>query len=134
MAITTFAQFTNGLAGLSVTGVNRSYDHPPASIDTADLPALWIMLPSNDEPSFTFEGQGGWATLTCDVIIAVEPVGQNTQSANYDLTITILDNLCDALRDADIGRSKLTWAINTNVTIEISGTTYWAIVATVEGR
>ena len=133
-AITTFATFTSSLAALSVTGVKRKFTHPPASVGTADLPAMYPGLPGGDSAPVVFSGNDFWPILRCDLIVVVEPVAQNTQSANYDNTITILDGLLTALRNADIGRAKLEWAINANVQIVIADVTYWAVIATVEGR
>jgi hypothetical protein len=81
----------------------------------------------------TYQTNGGWPQMTCDLIIAVEPVGQNTQSANYDNMVTAMDNLSTALRGASIGRGPLTWTITGNVQIAVAGTTYWAVIATVTG-
>lgn len=133
-AITSYATFTGGLADLSVTGVTRVFDNPPASIGTADLPAMWVGLPRGDEPAFTFTGAGGWAALTCEIVIAVEPVNQGTQIQNYAAMIAQMDYLATALRAADIGRSKLTWTITGNAQVQVSDTVYWAVIATVEGR
>ena len=132
-AITTYSTFTTALAGLSVTGVERSYTHPPTALSTADLPAMWPGLPSGDEPMLTYQTNGGWPEMTCDLIIAVEPVGQNTQSANYTDMLTSMDNLSTALRTASIGRGPLTWNITGNVQVDVAGTTYWAVIATVTG-
>jgi hypothetical protein len=133
VAITTYSSFTTALAALSVTGVERRYTYPPTALSTADLPAQWPGLPSGNEPMLTFQTNGGWPEMTCDLIIAVEPVGQNTQSANYNSMITAIDNLSTALRGASIGRGPLTWNITGNVQIAVAGTTYWAVIATVTG-
>lgn len=132
--ITSYATFTSGLAALSVTGVKRKFTEPPASIGTGDLPAQWPGLPSGDEPQMTFGGGGGWPVLRADLVIAIEPVGQNTQSANYAATVAAMDNLSAALRSASIGRSNLVWSITSNVQVVVSDVTYWAVIATVEGR
>jgi len=132
--ITSYSTYTVALAALSVTGVTRKFTHPPASLATADLPAMWPGLPSGNEPAFTFQTSGGWPTLICDLTVAVEPVAQSTQSSNYDLMITIIDNLSTALRAASIGRSLLTWIITGNAQVTVAGTTYWAVIATVSGK
>jgi len=132
-AITSYATFTTALAELSVTGVTRAFTHPPESLGTADLPALWPGLPSGNEPMLTFQTKGGWPEMTCDLVVAVEPVPQNIQSANYDDMITIIDNLSTALRAASIGRGPLTWTIAGNAQVTVAGTIYWAVIATVTG-
>lgn len=134
MTITSYTTFAGALAALSVTGVTRNLTTPPASIETADLPAMWPGLPRGEEPPFTFQTSGGWPEITCELIIAVEPIGQSTQSANYTATLSIMDALCTALRGAEIGRSLLRWTINTNVQVVVGSTTYWAVVATVTGN
>jgi hypothetical protein len=133
-AITSYATFTTALAALTVTGVTRKLDAPPTSIGTADLPAMWPGLPRGEEPPMTFQAGGGWPAMFCDLVIALEPVGQNTQSANYAATVTMMDNLSTALRGANIGRASLRWSITANVQVDVSGTPYWAVIATIEGR
>lgn len=132
-AITTYASFVTALAALTVTGVTRKYSSPPASLNTADLPAMWPGLPRGDEPRMTFEGGGGWPALFCDLVIALEPYGGNTQLANFTATVAMFDNLSSALRSASIGRSGLRWSITADA-VDVSGTPYWAVMATIEGR
>ena len=135
MAIgSTLKTLTDGLAALTVTGVTRKFTEPPASLGSADLPAQWPGLPSADMTVMTFAGGRGWDPVRCDLVIAVEAVGQNTQSANYAATITIVDNLRAALEGASIGNGKLTGTITANVQVQVADTTYWAVIATVEGR
>jgi hypothetical protein len=135
---TTYAAFTAALAALTVTGVTRKFANPPAAVDTADLPALWPGLPSGTEPLMTFATgsgtSGGWPAMRCDLIVALEPVGQNTQAANYAATVAMLDNLSSTLRGNHIGRGPMTWAITANVQINVSGNLYWAVIATIEIR
>lgn len=134
MVITSYETFIAGLTGLTVTGISRTFTEPPTSISSADLPAMYPGLPSGEETAMTFQTSGGWPTLTCDLIVAVEAVAQDTQSANFSATVEIMDNLSSALRLASIGRSALTWMITANVQVQIAGTTYWAVVATVNGK
>jgi len=133
-AITSYATFTAALAALSVTGVTRKFTYPPASVGTADLPAMYPALPRGLEGGFTFTGGGGWPQMFCDLIVLLEPVGQNTQSANYAATIAMVDNVSAALRAANIGRAKLNWEITTNVQVAVADSAYWAVITTVEAR
>lgn len=134
MTITTYKAFTTALAGLSVTGVKRKFKEPPTSIGTADIPAMWPGLPHGEESAITFTGEGGWSSCICDLVIAVEPAAQDTQTSNYAKTMTIIDALSTALRSTSIGRAKLGWAITANVQVAVAGTPYWAVIATVVGR
>jgi hypothetical protein len=72
--------------------------------------------------------------MFCDLIVLLEPVGQNTQSANYAATIAMIDNVSAALRAANIGRAKLNWEITTNVQVAVADSAYWAVITTVEAR
>lgn len=133
-AITTYATYTAALAALSVSGVTRKYTEPPASIGTADLPAMWPSLPHGSETPLTFAGGGGWPVLVCDLVIAIEAVNQGTQAQNYAAMIAQLDYMNTALRAASIGRAKLSWTITANAQVQVADTTYWAVIATIEGR
>jgi hypothetical protein len=131
---TTYASFSAALAALTVTGVTRKFTYPPPSLATADLPASWPGLPSGNEPMMTFQTAGGWPALTCDLVVALEPTAQNTQSANYAATVAMMDNLSTALRSGTIGRGPMTWTITANVQIQVADVTYWAVIATIEIR
>ena len=132
--ITSYETFIEALTDLTVTGITRTFTEPPNSIGSADLPAMWPGLPSGEEIPMTFQTAGGWPTLTCDLIVAVEAVAQDTQSANFSATVEIMDNLSSALRLASIGRAALTWTITANAQVQVAGVTYWAVIATVSGK
>jgi len=131
---TTYATFTSAIAALTVTGVTRKFTYPPASVETADLPCSYPALPRSIEDGWTFTGGGGWPAMFCDLVILLEPVGQNTQSANYAALIAMVDNLLTALRAASIGRAKINWEITTNVQVQVHDAAYWAIITTIEAR
>jgi hypothetical protein len=135
-AITSYAAFAAALAVLPITGVRRKFTSPPASVAAADLPAIWPGLPYVVEPQMTFTTSGGWPAMKCDLIVALEPVGLNTQSANYADTIAMMDTLSGVLRSSSnhIGRGPMTWTITANVQINVAGNLYWAVIATIEIR
>lgn len=128
---TSFATFTTALGVLTVTGVNRKYDHIPASL--SDLPCSWVQMPQSDESLLTFDGTGGYPMLRAQLIIAVVATAQNTADANWDSTIAIIDNLATTLRAVNPGTlaaSKPTWAIRM-ISVTVAGVDYWAVEATV---
>jgi hypothetical protein len=133
MSITTYADFVDQVRDLSVTGVTRPYEHPPVVLNTSDLPASWPSIPLGEEPMVTAKTAGGWATLTCDLTIAVEPVGQSTQPTNYALMITLMDNLSTALRGSigTIGRGPVLWEMRGSSQIRVGDVAYWGVIATV---
>jgi len=133
MAPTTYASFVAGLAGVEIAGVTRQYTYPPPSLNAADLPASWAQLPRGESGALTFQANGGWPLLRADLVVAVEAVAQGQQSGNFAATLAMMDAVADALRGADISRGPLSWDIRQDE-VEVAGTRYWAVVATVEGR
>jgi len=134
--MTTYATFTDGLREMTVSGIKRVYDAPPRSIPASDLPAMWVQLPEGGDRPITFDGEGGWAELTAEVWIAVEPLELASQPENYDATITVMDNLMTGIRaitTGSISKAKLTWTIRGGYA-PIGETTYWMVIARVTGN
>ena len=138
MAITSLAVFMDYLADLSVTGVvvNRgnALIGPPDNVQSADLPMKWVTLPFSNEGPLTFSGEGGWPTLSGQVVIAMESVNLNTPEARVDAYITMVDNLDTALRAGSVTKTKMSWttALET-VFIGKDAAEYLALIATVTG-
>ena len=135
MPLTTFRSFVDLLEAMTVTGVSRNYTKGPplGATGVADCPAKFIRYPSADEDRTTFGTQGGWPAFRTDVVIVVEPTGQNTAPANFDATVDMMDNLSEALRALTcIVKSKMRWNIRQTME-EVAGMQYWAVVASVEG-
>jgi hypothetical protein len=133
--VTTYAEFVSGLAGLEIEGVTRQFDYPPPSLNKADLPASFPLLPSGSEGALTFQAHGGWPTFKCELIIAYMPVAQSTQAENFAGAVALMDPVAEALRDA-VGtfcKGKVTWDIRQTV-VTVAGIDYWAVQATVVGH
>jgi hypothetical protein len=77
-------------------------------------------------------GQMGLPSLTCDLVIAVEVIGQNTQPANYAKTLGLIDALQETLADEALGGVVDSWTLRMDGEA-IGDTAYWVIVATVTG-
>ena len=130
---TTYADFIDALEALAITGVVKTFQGPPASLDTADLPARWVQMPKGKEPLLTFQTAGGWPTLTADLVVAIGPNAQDTQAANFAAQVTMLDAVAAALRGADLTKAKHTWEIRAGG-VKVAGVAYWAVIATVTGK
>jgi hypothetical protein len=138
MSVTDFATFVGGLASLSITGVNTKFDHIPQQLSTAQLPAMFVRLPEGTDGPLTLSttAQGGWPTLTCEMVIAVEPQGQNRATQNYKATVALIDHINNALRGiktGDICQSKIRWSIRGEQDW-IGEQLYWLIVVRVTGN
>lgn len=131
---TTFAAWLNSLEGLTIAGVTRCYTAgPPASLTTADLPAQWLELPHGETRPACAGAEGGDRTLYTDLVIALEPVGQNTQAANFDATVAMLDSIETGLKAlTSVLLGPMTWRSRLAI-VTVSGNTYWAVITEVEG-
>ena len=132
---TTYRSFVDNLEGLTITGVNRQYlKGPPANPPVSgDCPFQYVRYPGGDEAPLVFGEQGGWPTLRAELIVGVEPVGQNRVYENFDDTVDMMDNINTALRAATcFTLSKLRWQIR-QIIDTVAGQDYWAVQCTVEG-
>lgn len=137
MSITTYASFVAAIAVLDVSGVERQYTHPPLALNTADLPASWVQLPSGKEDRLTLVYEGGWPTFLVQFVVALEAVAQDRQSANFTTAVAMMDTISDALRalgPIEICRGGLvTWTMKVAITT-VAGIDFWAVVVDIEGR
>jgi hypothetical protein len=131
----TYRSFVDTLEAVAVTGVVHTFDRgPPASLADAQLPAMWLQEIGGTEGALAFGELGGQQTLRATIVIAVKPTVQNTQGANFDNTIDMMDNLMAALMAMGLCDLKSRWTINIRETvIPVAEVEYWAVVCTVEG-
>jgi hypothetical protein len=128
----TYTEYVAILAGLDVTGVVKVYTAPPTQLSTAQLPAQWARLPQGESTVASMGGQMGLPSFTCDLVIAVEAMGQNTQPANYARALAIIDALQATLVDEALNNVADSWTMRLDAE-QIGDTAYWVIVATVTG-
>ena len=130
----TFRDFVDTLEAVTVTGVERHFTRgPPAKLEDAMLPAKWIMNLRDTEEPLVFGEQGGNQTaMSADIYIAVGPTVQNTQGANFDNAVDLMDNLKTALRAEGLCSYKSKLTFNTRLTVvAVAGIDYWTIICTV---
>jgi hypothetical protein len=131
--LTTIATFISGVAGCSPTGVKRAYTYPPTSLNTADLPASFVMPPDSGKSAQVSTCGAGEKTRMCQFVVAVEAVAQDTQTANYAALVAMADYVETAIEALDLTTYKLTYEINTTSEIVVAGVQYWGVSATVSG-
>ena len=74
-----------------------------------------------------------WPSLRAELVVGVEPVGQNTAYENFDATVDMMDNVAEALRGATcMTKSHVRWGLR-QIIDTVAGQQYWAVLATVEG-
>jgi len=135
MAPTTYRSFVDALEALDIDDVVRQYTQgPPLNPPgVADCPFQYVRYPGSDEIPIVFGEQGGWPTLRAELVIGVEPVGQNIGYVNFDATVDMMDNVADALRGATcMTKSHVRWGLR-QIIDTVAGQQFWAVLATVEG-
>lgn len=128
----TYTEYAAMLAGLDVAGVVKRYTSPPSQLSTAQLPAQWPRLPQGETQIATLTGGAGIPALTCDLALAIEAYGQNTQPANYAKALAAIDALQAALTAEALDGVVDSWTLRLDVE-PIGDGGYWVIVATVTG-
>ncbi len=128
----TYTEYTAMLAGLPIAGVTKAYSAPPTQLSTAQLPAQWPRLPQGETTIASMGGQMGLPSFVCDLVVAVEAIGQNVQPANYAKAVAMIDAMQTALADEALDLVIDTWALRMDGE-QIGDTAYWVIVATVTG-
>lgn len=128
----TYSAFLAALAALVVTGVTKRFTEPPAQLNSAQLPAQYVALPDGNANVATLTGSIDTLAVTAELRIAIEPLGQNTQNANWTKTVALLDATQAALVGAVDTLSLDEWRIGVKVE-SIGDAAYWVIVATVTG-
>jgi hypothetical protein len=132
-APTTLKGFYDALKGITITGVSTTHDAPPASINTADLPAKWVEFPENDENPITFQSNGGWPELRGTLVVALVAVALDTQDTNFTSSLTYCDRVNSALRaltPLTLGKGIVTWTLKPGI-VSVAGLDYWGVVCEV---
>lgn len=72
-----------------------------------------------------------WSTFTAELVVVVEPVGQNLQPTNWTAALTMIDAVHTALAGARLALSKTTWTLRQDYEAYGGETVYWCVIATV---
>lgn len=129
------ATFVAALGGMSVAGVKKAYTAPPAQLATAHLPALYLRIPASEAATVPVLAGNGidLRRYTAELVIVVEPIGQNLAPANFEKTVGLIDALHDALQTlAGTDESVDGWTLRLTVE-EVGDNAYWMLVAAVNG-
>lgn len=128
-----YATFVNNLAGMSVSGVTRAYTEPPRTLNTVDLPAMWPRLPEAENSVVTLTQVAGLRSATVELVIALEPYQQSTQSANFAATIAMLDAIETALVANATSFGIDRWIVRQELTGFTETIAYWSLIVSVQG-
>jgi len=129
------ANFLAAIQAMTVTGVDRHYDEPPASVDISAGECAFPTMPdaARGEQVSTCVYQS--MTRSIGYVIIVEATGQGTQPQNYAKLAALMDNLETALNALAPGTVNfIEYEISTTGNYPVGGSEYWAIVATITAR
>jgi hypothetical protein len=140
VSLTSYNDFVNNLGDIVITGVQRRFDGPPASVATADLYCSFPRAVEGEEGPLTVATSGGWPTFRAGLVIIIEPIGQDTSPLNHAKVVDMIDNISTALRRVNpsdtlhLGRGPISWTTILSSNEVVGQTQYWALVTTVEGH
>lgn len=131
--MTTYEEFVTRLAAMAISTVTKHYywgQTPPASLNAADLPSMWVQLPQMDARPLSFGGNVGWTALEAQLVVAVLPTIHATLAEAFQSTVEMMDDVREALEKNRLADSRTTWTIRQSV-VALGKSEYWAVVADV---
>jgi hypothetical protein len=140
VTLTSYNTFINNLADLTITGVKRYFDGPPAGVETADLPCAFPRAVEGEEGPLTVQASGGWPTFRGQLVVIVEPTAQDTSPLNHAKVVDLVDAISTSLRAITptnakmLGRGPINWTVTLSSNEVVGERQYWALVTTVEGH
>jgi hypothetical protein len=125
--------FIAAAQGLTISGVKRHYNEPPQSVNTSDLPAAFVTLPSGGRGEPTSVCYDSSKTRSIGIVVLVEAVGQGTNPQNYGKLAALMDAMETAFDTADFGTVFLEYELSVGQQL-VGENAYWAITADINGR
>ena len=126
------AAFLTAVQAMTVTGVTKHFDNPPASLNTADLPAAFPLWPGANFLDMPTSCKNTGKTRTIGFVIAVEASGQGTYALNYGKFASLMDNLESSIDTAFTSAANFyTYEMSTIPNYPVGDNTYWSIVVTI---
>jgi len=132
----TNAAFVAAMQAMTVTGVTRHYDEPPASVNTADFPIAFPAMPSGERGELITSCASNSKVRTMGYVIITEATGQSTQATKYGALAALMDNLETAMDALTIPAGGtlgnfIEYTVETTGNYPLGDNDFWAIVAEV---
>ena len=140
MSLTSYNDFVDNLGNIVITGIQRRFLGPPASVATADLYCSFPRAVEGEEAPVTTQASGGWPTFRVQLVIILVPIAQDTSPLNHAKVVDMIDNISTALRGVTpsdtlhLGRGPISWTTVLSSNEVVGDVQYWALVTTVEGH
>lgn len=126
----TNAEFIATMQALTVTGVSKYYDEPPASVDLSNGYAAFPLMPNGTRENLFSSCINQAKTRRMFYVVVLFPTGQSTQAAKYSVLGTVMDNLETALDGLTYNFVK--YSLETTGNYPLGTSQYWAVVADVQ--
>lgn len=133
--MSTNAEFIAAIQGLTVSGVTRHYDEPPASLDLTAGAVAFPTMPNGERGEMVTSCADMSKTRSMGYVIVLIPTGQGTQAQNYARLAALMDALEDAL-DALTPTmfNFIEYSISTTGNYPVGSSDHWAIIANITER
>jgi len=118
---------------MTITGVDRHYDEPPASVDISSGECAFPLMMEATQGELVSTCLDMSKTRSIGYVIVIDAAGQGTQAQNYAKFAALMDNLETAIEALTIA-NFIDYEITTTGDYPIGGSNYWAIVATLTAR
>lgn len=131
--MTTYTQWVQGIAGLTVTGVRKAVTSPPQQVNDGDLPLMFPRLPTSGNEVIALTGGMGLKTATVELVVIVRPATLSTNVTEFPIMLGLLDAMESTLTAAVVTWGIDRWGVRVEDLTLDGITVHRALVATVEG-
>lgn len=126
----TNAAFIAAMQALTVDGVGKHYDEPPASVDLSSGYAAFPLMPNGTRENLFSSCLNQAKTRRMFYVVVLSPTGQSTQADKYSVLGTVMDNVETALDGLAFNFVK--YSLEATGNYPIGASQYWAVVADVQ--
>lgn len=133
MASASYAQYIDAIQALEVEGVKRTYENPPTSFNSADMPCKFCWFPDGDNVPLSFGGGvREFKRRTVDLVVVYASTTPKAVQP-FEETVAMMDAVETALVGLSVGQSNPNWTIRSQLYEETADRRFWAVIATING-
>jgi len=126
--------FLAAVQGLSVSGVDRAYKFPPASVDISNGYASFPTMPDSSRGEQVSTCIDNSKIRNIGYVVIIEATGQDIQEDNYLKLAAVMDNIETALDGLTTTANIIEYELTTSGNYLIGDSAYWAVIANITAR
>ena len=126
--------FLAAVQGLSVSGVDRAYKFPPASVDISNGYASFPTMPDSSRGEQVSTCIDNSKIRNIGYVVIIEATGQDIQEDNYLKLAAVMDNIETALDGLVTTANIIEYELSTSGNYLIGDSAYWAVIANITAR